>query len=325
MIDGLDWTAQSVLITGGTGSLGSALVPELLRRRVQRLVVLSRDEAKQHGMRQTFGDAVRFFLGDVRDPGRLSLAFRGVDIVIHAAALKQQPAGEYSPDEFVLTNVIGTRNVVRAAIDAGVRRVMTISTDKVGGPTLYGATKHCCERLTVQGNSYAGAGPTRLACTRYGNVVSSRGSVIPVWQQEMATTGAVTLTDPRATRFLVTLPQAVEFVLSSVEQMHGGEVFIPELPAATVLDLAEAVAPGARQNVVGLRPYERLHEVLISCDEAFCARDLGDRYALLSPFAFWGDEPRGTPVATGFEYRSDTARRLGVNEIRDLISPREAA
>lgn len=309
----LDWSRSRVLITGGTGSFGKKCVETLLRENhPEKLVVFSRDELKQHEMRQMIPDngssSVRYFIGDVRDKDRLYRAFQGVDLVIHAAALKQVPACEYNPFEAVQTNVIGAKNVIDAAIGCGVKRVVALSTDKAVSPiNLYGATKLVAEKLFVQGNSYVGSGGTRLSCVRYGNVVGSRGSVIPLFKEQRKT-GRVTLTDNRMTRFWITLEQGVRFVLRCAEQMHGGEVFVPKIPSMKMTDLAEAVAPGCQIELTGIRPGEKLHEVLVAEDEARNSIEFDDMFVITPIFQWWTNEkwPGGKPLPDGYRYASDT-------------------
>src|ERR1700704_553318 len=242
----VNWSQESILVTGGAGSFGKKFVETMLRDyRPKRLVIFSRDELKQHDMRTSGLDhpSLRYFLGDVRDAGRLERAFSGVTFVVHAAALKQVPACEYNPFEAIQTNIMGGRNVIDAAINQGVRRVLALSTDKAVNPiNLYGATKLCAEKMFVQANAYAGARNTRFSCARYGNVVGSRGSVIPVFQEQRRR-GEITITDPRMTRFWLTLEQGVKFVVSSVEKMHGGEIFVPKIPSMRLVDMATTVAP----------------------------------------------------------------------------------
>src|SRR5271165_4660149 len=242
-----NWLQESVLVTGGTGSFGKKFVEIMLRDyRPQRLVIFSRDELKQHEMQASGFDhpSLRYFIGDVRDVDRLKRALAGITVVVHAAALKQVPACEYNPFEAIQTNIMGGRNVIDAAIDQGVRRILALSTDKAVNPiNLYGATKLCAEKMFVQANAYAGAKNTRFSCARYGNVVGSRGSVIPIFMEQRKR-GKVTLTDPRMTRFWLTLEQGVRFVVRAIEQMHGGEIFVPKIPSMRLVDLAEAVAPG---------------------------------------------------------------------------------
>ena len=303
---------QSVLITGGTGSFGRKFVEVALRKcRPRRLIVFSRDELKQHEMRRHFPDAgespMRYFIGDVRDRERLQRAFREVDVVVHAAALKQVPACEYNPFEAVQTNILGARNVIDAAIDCGVKKVMAISSDKAVNPVnLYGATKLCAEKLFVQGNSYAGGAGARLACCRYGNVVASRGSVVPVFLEQRKT-GAITLTDRRMTRFWLTLEQGVNFVLRCIERMQGGEIFVPKVPSMKVAAIARLLAPGCRVQYVGIRPGEKLHEVLISKDEAGRTLETKEMFIIQPAFPWWSapTQKGAKRVKDGFSYTSD--------------------
>ena len=315
---------QTVLVTGGTGSFGRKFVEIALRDYdVRRLVVFSRDELKQHEMRQQFDDPrLRFFIGDVRDQDRLRRAMNGVDIVIHAAALKQVPACEYNPIEAIMTNVMGARNVIDAALDTGVKKVMALSTDKAVNPiNLYGATKLCAEKLFVQSNSYSGAAGIRFSCARYGNVVGSRGSVIPLFKQQRQN-GRITVTDPRMTRFWITLEQGVKFVIRCIEQMHGGEVFVPKIPSMNIMDLAAAIAPGCQIEHIGIRPGEKLHEVLISEDEARHTVEVDDMF-VIKPVHLWWDErnwAHGKPLPDGFRYTSDSNPQwLSVDELRELV------
>lgn len=308
-----NWRDSSVLVTGGTGSFGNQFIKTMLcEHRPRRLIVFSRDELKQHEMRQRFPESewpdLLFFLGDVRDRDRLERAFSGVDVVIHAAALKQVPAAEYNPFEAVLTNVMGAKNVIDAAIDTGVRRVIGLSTDKAVNPiNLYGATKLVSEKLFAQGNAYAGKQDTRFSCVRYGNVVGSRGSVIPLFQEQRKS-GKVTITDERMTRFWITLEEGVNFVIRCVSLMHGGEVFIPKLPSMRITDLVDAVAPGCGTEISGIRPGEKLHEVLISEDEARNTVEYEDYYLSKPTMKFWnnGGWEDGTPLPERFSYASDT-------------------
>lgn len=305
-------TGRAVLITGGTGSFGTAFVETVLERyRPSRLIVFSRDELKQHEMRRRFPDArgpMRYLIGDVRDRERLRRAFEGVDIVVHAAALKQVEAAEYNPIEAVNTNINGARNVIEAALDCGVERVVALSTDKASAAVnLYGATKAVAEKLFVQANSYRGTNGPRFACVRYGNVLGSRGSVIPLFERQRAS-GTITLTDPRMTRFWITLRQGVEFVLSCLGLMHGGEVFVPKLPSMSMAEVARAVAPDCVVQITGIRPGEKLHETLITADEARQSVDIGDRYVIQPAHPWWSDAscPGGTPLPEGAAYTSDT-------------------
>jgi UDP-N-acetylglucosamine 4,6-dehydratase/5-epimerase len=306
----LNWSDSVVMVTGGTGSFGKKCVSILRKEyRPKKLIVFSRDELKQHEMRCDGLDdpSLRYFIGDVRDRDRLRRAMQGVEIVIHAAAMKQVPACEYNPSEAVQTNVGGAQNIVDVAIDCGVRRVLAVSTDKAVNPVnLYGATKLCAEKLFVQGNSYSGSRETRFSCTRYGNVMGSRGSVIGIFRSQRAE-GRLTVTDERMTRFFLTLEQGVRFVLSCVEQMQGGEIFVPRIPSMSVVDLAKAVAPGGEIEFTGIRPGEKLHEVLLSRDEARHAVLVGDKYVVLPEYSWWSARaPQvGTSLPDGFEYRSD--------------------
>src|SRR5277367_4691553 len=325
--DGMNWSEQVVLVTGGTGSFGKKFIEIMLKEyRPKRLVIFSRDELKQHDMRAAGLDhpSLRYFLGDVRDPGRLERAFAGVTIVIHAAALKQVPACEYNPFEAIQTNIMGGRNVIDAAINQGVRRVLALSTDKAVNPiNLYGATKLCAEKMFVQANAYAGSKEARFACARYGNVVGSRGSVIPVFMEQRKR-GKITLTDSRMTRFWLTLEHGVQFVVSSIEQMHGGEIFVPKIPSMRLLDLAEAIAPGCDVEAIGIRPGEKLHEVLLSEDEARNTLEAEDRYIIQPAHSWWRRENwvQGRPLPEGFRYASDTNEQWLTNrELQELISP----
>lgn len=298
------------LVTGGTGSFGRMFVASCLANaKTRRVIVYSRDELKQHEMRQQFDDPrVSYFIGDVRDRDRLTRAFQaGIDVVVHAAAMKQVPACEYNPFEAVATNVLGAKNIIDAAIDCGVPRVVALSTDKAVNPVnLYGATKLCAEKLFVQGNSYSGSKATRFSCVRYGNVVGSRGSVIPVFLRQRDS-GVLTITDERMTRFWITLDQGVKLVHTAAARMHGGEVFVPRIPSMGVVDLARAIAPQARIQVTGIRPGEKLHECLISADEARHTVRLKDMFVIKPEFPWWGDAgwSQGEPLADGFEFTSD--------------------
>ncbi|HCJ79370.1 MAG TPA: UDP-N-acetylglucosamine 4,6-dehydratase (inverting) [Desulfotomaculum sp.] len=320
MLDG-----KNVLVTGGTGSFGRKFVEIVLSRfKPKRLIILSRDELKQFEMQQTLSQkkypCLRYFIGDVRDNGRLYRAFYGVDYVIHAAALKQVPAAEYNPFEAVQTNIIGTQNVIDAAIDNGVQQLIALSTDKAVSPVnLYGATKLCLEKLVVAGNSYAG-GRTRFSVMRYGNVVGSRGSVVPLFLKQRET-GIVTVTDERMTRFWITLEQGVNFVLHCLEIMHGGEVFVPKIPSMRIADLAKAICPECVLEYIGIRPGEKIHEVLISRDEARSTLDLGKFYIIKPSFSFWstGNWSQGRPVPEDWEYASNTNENwLEVKELQEL-------
>lgn len=315
----------SLLITGGTGSFGKAFLERILtERNPARVVVYSRDELKQYEMKQRFGDdpRVRFFLGDIRDRDRLKTAFHGVDYVVHAAALKQVDTAEYNPMEYVKTNILGSENVLQAAIDAGVKKVVALSTDKASSPAnLYGATKLTADKLFIAGNHYAAGYETRFSVVRYGNVMGSRGSVIPFFRNLAAKGEPLPITDLRMTRFWITLPQAVEFVMSSFNDMQGGELYVPRIPSMRVVDLAHAIAPEAELLEIGIRPGEKVHEEMISFEDARRTLRLEDRYVVLPTLAEWGFQPpKGSPVPVGFSYSSD-ANDLWLSEwdIRKLL------
>jgi len=302
----MDWSDKVVLVTGGSGSFGKMFIRIMLNEyHPAKLIVYSRDELKQHEMRVAGYDhpTLRYFIGDVRDVQRLTRAFHGVNIVIHAAALKQVPACEYNPMEAIKTNILGSSNVVEAALDSGVHRVLALSTDKAVNPiNLYGATKLAAEKLLVQSNAYAGGTATRFSCVRYGNVVGSRGSVVPIFIKQRQN-GKVTVTDERMTRFWISLEQGVRFVIRCTEQMHGGEVFVPRLPSMNMMDLAHAIAPQAKVDIIGIRPGEKLHEVLISEDEARSTVELKDMFVVQPAEALWFGrewEKLGNPVEDGF-------------------------
>ena len=309
MIDG-----KTVLVTGGTGSFGTKFVEVALTQHApKRVIVFSRDELKQHDMQRAIDDPrLSFFIGDVRDVDRLRRAFEAnVDIVVHAAAMKQVPACEYNPFEAIKTNVIGAQNVIEAAIDRGVPKVMALSTDKAVNPVnLYGATKLAAEKLFVQGNSYASGKPTKFSCVRYGNVVGSRGSVIPIFLEQRKT-GRITITDERMTRFWLTLDEAVEFVLTGIDKMHGGEVFVPRIPSMSVTDLASVLAPGCKIEITGIRPGEKLHEVLLSSDEARHAVAYDDMFVIQPEHKWWSDGnfEDGETLPADFDFSSDSNDR----------------
>lgn len=324
-----DWAGSCVLVTGGTGSFGRRFVDILLRRHPpKRLIVFSRDEVKQHEMQQahpeTSDSCIRYFLGDIRDKDRLHRAFRGVNVVVHAAALKQVPACEYNPFEAVQTNIIGTKNIIDAAIDNDVQRVLALSTAAAVRPfNLYGGTKLVAEKLFVQGNAYAGGGVTRFSCVRWDNVVGSRGSVIPLFEKQRQT-GTITMTDEGMTRFWITLDQSVRFVIACGEQMQGGEVFVPKMPSARITDLARTIAPDCKIEFTGMRPGDKLHEELISPDESRNTIELDDRYVVQPAFGwrnrdFWSQ--RGRSVSIGFRFGSDTnSWWLTDGELRKLVA-----
>ncbi len=324
---GMNWSQEVVLITGGTGSFGKKFVEIMLREyHPKRLVVFSRDELKQHDMRTSGFDhpSLRYFIGDVRDVGRLQRALAGVTVVVHAAALKQVPACEYNPFEAIQTNIMGGRNVIDAAIDQGVRRVLALSTDKAVNPiNLYGATKLCAEKVFVQANAYAGAQDSRFSCARYGNVVGSRGSVIPIFLEQRKR-GRITVTDPRMTRFWLTLDQGVRLVVRCIEQMHGGEIFVPKIPSMRIMDLAETIAPDCAIECIGIRPGEKLHEVLVSEDEARNTLETEDMYIIQPAHSWWRRENwvNATPLPEGFRYASDNNEAwLTARDLRNLITP----
>ena len=323
-VEFMNWHESSLLITGGTGSFGKKFIEIILREyNPKRVVIFSRDELKQHQMRISGfdHDSLRYFIGDVRDVDRLRRAMNGIDIVVHAAALKQVPACEYNPIEAIMTNIVGARNVIDAALDTGVKKVFALSTDKAVNPiNLYGATKLCAEKLFVQANSYSGMQSCRFSCARYGNVVGSRGSVIPLFL-EQSQTGRVTVTDPRMTRFWLTLEQGVRFVIRCIEHMHGGEVFIPKIPSMNIMDLVQAIAPDCKVDYIGIRPGEKLHEVLLSEDESRHALELDDMYVIRPLYNWWETKnwSEGKPVPEGFRYTSDTNTHwLSVDELRVL-------
>ena len=326
----MDWKNKIILVTGGTGSFGKEFIEIMLKEySPAKLIVFSRDEQKQHEMRQMgfLHENLRYFIGDVRDYDRLRRAFDGVDYVIHAAALKQVPACEYNPMEAVKTNILGSSNVIDAALDTKVDRVVALSTDKAVNPiNLYGATKLAAEKLFVQSNAYAGGKKTRFSCVRYGNVVGSRGSVVPLFFRQRKK-GVVTVTDERMTRFWISLEQGVRFVIRCLEEMHGGEVFVPKIPSMTVSDLAKAMAPKAEIRYIGIRPGEKLHEVLISEDEARTVVELDDMYVVQPAEAFWFGhewESIGKTLPDDFKYVSNkNGDWLTVEQIQEIIKPIE--
>ncbi len=283
---------KSILITGGTGSFGRRFTEIVLERyKPQKLIVFSRDELKQFEMEQHFPQqCMRFFIGDVRDRERLTMAMRGVDYVIHAAALKQVPAAEYNPIECIKTNVYGAENVIQAAFECGVQKVIALSTDKAANPiNLYGATKLCSDKLFVAANNLAGDRPTRFSVVRYGNVVNSRGSVVPYFR-ELIRKGSQSLpvTDPRMTRFWISLQQGVDFVLKNFQRMRGGEIFVPKIPSVRVIDLAETMAPGMPLNIIGIRAGEKLHEIMCPQDDSHLTLEFPDHYVIQPTITFWG-------------------------------------
>lgn len=325
----------SVLITGGTGSFGKKFVAELFRRfpNISRVVVYSRDELKQYEMAQEYPrgqfPALRMFIGDVRDGARLRLAMEGVDTVIHAAALKQVPTAEYNPFECIKTNVIGAQNVIEAAMATGVRRVVALSTDKAAAPiNLYGATKLCSDKLFIAANNVKGARDLRFSVVRYGNVMGSRGSVIPFFLEKRKS-GVLPITDPRMTRFNISLEEGVALVLTAIEKSLGGEIFVPKIPSYRILDIAEAVAPDCRREIVGIRPGEKLHEEMITASDSFNTIEAGDYYVIVPNSGFEPFEEvmakflshyEARAVEPGFRYSSDSnSQWLSVEQLRDLI------
>lgn len=319
------FAASSILITGGTGSFGKAFLTRVLEEyNPARVAVFSRDELKQYEMRQTYGDdpRIRFFIGDIRDRDRLRMAMHGVDYVVHAAALKQVDTAEYNPMEFVKTNILGSENVMLAAIDEGVKKVVALSTDKASSPVnLYGATKLTADKLFISGNHYSYARGTKFSVVRYGNVMGSRGSVIPFFRRLAEQGEPLPITDVRMTRFWITLPQAVEFVIASFESMDGGELYVPRIPSMKVTDLAEAIAPGAPLVDVGIRPGEKLHEEMISPEDARRTIRQPDRYVVGPTLAEWTYlEPAGEAVQDGFRYTSDSNDQwLSVADLRKMV------
>ena len=317
---------SSILVTGGTGSFGKAFIRHALDELdPRRLVVFSRDELKQYEVRQLFDDdkRLRWFIGDVRDERRLLRALHEVDYVVHGAALKQVDTGEYNPFEFVKTNVLGSQNVIEACIDAGVKRVVALSTDKASSPiNLYGATKLVADKLFIAGNHYAATHPTRFSVVRYGNVMGSRGSVVPLFRKLAAEGKSLPITDKRMTRFWITLPQAVKFVVDSFDVMQGGELFVPRIPSMKILDLVEAVAPNSATHEMGVRPGEKLHEEMIASDDSRRTLRFPDRYVVQPVVASWGYEAPegGEEVEDGFNYRSDNNDLwLSVDDMRKLL------
>lgn len=314
-------SGKSILVTGATGSFGKRFIKTALEQHdVKRLVVFSRDELKQFEMQQTYNSPkLRYFLGDVRDKERLNRALDGVEIVIHAAAMKQVPASEYNPMEAIKTNIIGAENIVNCCIDQGIERVIALSTDKAANPAnLYGATKLCSDKLFVAGNALSGRHRTRFSVVRYGNVIGSRGSVIPFFMQKRVE-GVLPITDERMTRFWITLDQGVKFVIDSLTRMDGGEVFVPKIPSMNIMNVAQVVAPECKTNVIGIRPGEKLHEIMITQDDAINVAEFDDHF-VIQPAANWWNakeylaEKGGKPVAENFHYSSDNNTHWMTNE-----------
>ena len=318
---------KSILITGGTGSFGQKFVRSVLERySPKRVIVYSRDELKQYEMKEHKdfqNSALRFFLGDVRDRERLYLAMRDVDFVIHAAALKQVPAAEYNPHEFIKTNVDGATNIVEAALRAGVQKVVALSTDKAVNPVnLYGATKLCSDKVFIAANSYAGDAGTTYSVVRYGNVVGSRGSVVPLFAKQRGE-GSLTITNPEMTRFLITLQKGVDFVLESLENMVGGELFVPKIPACSVSDIANIIAPESKWNVIGMRPGEKMHEILIPEDEARNVLEFDNHFVIQPIQAFWGNRIGilgGVSCPENFRFASNVnCETLSEDQLKELL------
>ena len=300
---------KTILITGGTGSFGKRFVQRILSNyKPKKLIIYSRDELKQFEMAKVFSDkkheSIRYFLGDVRDSSRLMQAFRGVDIVIHAAALKHVPAAEYNPFEFIKTNVLGAQYIIEAAIERGVQKVVALSTDKASNPiNLYGATKLCSDKLFVAGNSYSGAGGTKFSVVRYGNVIGSRGSVMPFFMN-LKDSGVIPITDERMTRFLITLDQGIDLVFKALENAVGGEILVPKIPSMKMTDVAKAIAPNCDLKITGIRPGEKLHESMICVEDAANTREFSDHYRIFPTIHSWsidGKQEGGKPVPIGFE------------------------
>ncbi|RDW20776.1 UDP-N-acetylglucosamine 4,6-dehydratase (inverting) [Oceanobacillus chungangensis] len=317
-----EFQGKTILITGGTGSFGKKFIKKILSYDVKKVIVFSRDELKQYEMKQEFTDKrMRFFIGDVRDKDRLYRAFDDVDYVVHAAAMKHVEASEYNPLEAIKTNINGAHNVIEAAIDCGVQKVIALSTDKACSPiNLYGATKLASDKLFIAANSYTGDKNTSFAVVRYGNVVGSRGSVVPFFQK-IKETGTIPITDERMTRFWITLDQGVQFVIDNFRRMHGGELFVPKIPSMKVTDLAEAIAPECQMEFIGIRPGEKLHEAMITVDDARRTLDMGDYYIIQPEFPWWKSEfgHGGRELEDGFSYESNTNDDwLSVEQLRNL-------
>lgn len=317
----IKWKDKTVLITGGTGSFGKKFTDIMLKKyRPKKLIIFSRDELKQFEMQQQFKDpCLRYFIGDVRDRDRLNRALQGVNIVVHAAALKQVPAAEYNPIEAIRTNVLGAENLINACLDHGIEKVVALSTDKAANPiNLYGATKLCSDKLFIAANAY-GVRKTIFSVVRYGNVIGSRGSVIPFFKK-LRSTGVIPITDERMTRFFISLEEGVEFVIKCFGLMKGGELFIPKIPSTNIMDLKEAIAPECNHKVVGIRPGEKLHEALLPMEEARNALEFEDLYIVEPNFDWWqGHHKGGKPCPDGFEYNSLTNKwRLTMEELRRI-------
>jgi UDP-N-acetylglucosamine 4,6-dehydratase len=324
-MENIDWEQQTILLTGGTGSFGKHFCRRMLETYHPKVIrIYSRDELKQHEMRQSFGDHhMRYLIGDVRDANRLKRAMEDTDIVIHAAALKQVPACEYNPFEAVKTNIHGAQNIIDAAIDTGVKKVIALSTDKAANPiNLYGATKLCADKLFIQGNAYSGGRNPLFSCVRYGNVIGSRGSVIPLFLQQRKT-GKITITDARMSRFWLTLDQAVELVVKGLSVMQGGEIFVPKIPSMTVMDMAKAIAPECDIEFIGIRPGEKLHETLITEEDGVNTIEYDGIYIILPTHAWWKRQNynKNLAVPKGFSYSSDNNDEwLTAEDLQKIIS-----
>lgn len=315
---------KTILVTGGTGSFGQKFVTKALESRAKKIIIFSRDELKQYEMQKKYNNdpRLRYFIGDVRDKERLYRAFNGVDIVIHAAAMKHVEACEYNPFEAVKTNIHGAQNIIEASIDCGVKQVIALSTDKAAAPVnLYGATKLASDKLFVAANAYVGDKQTRFAVVRYGNVVGSRGSVVPFFQS-IKHTGVVPVTDERMTRFWITLDQGVQFVVDSLTRMQGGEIFVPKIPSMNIMDLAKAIAPECEINIIGIRPGEKLHEIMITSDDARHTLECKDYYIITPEFTWWTNQNNhhGKPLPENFAYVSnENPQWLSVSDLRELM------
>ena len=319
---------KSILVTGGTGSFGRKFVQTLLEKtEARRVIIFSRDELKQSEMQRDlakYSERLRFFIGDIRDLERLQRAFRGVDFVVHAAALKQMPVLEYNPFEAVKTNILGTQNIINAALDQNVQKVVLVSTDKAANPAnLYGATKLCAERLMISANAYSGDKGTRFGMVRYGNVFGSRGSLVKILEEQRVK-GEVTLTHEEMTRFWITLEQGVDLVLMALEEMHGGEIFVPKIPSMRIKDFITTVAPDCKVIVTGIRPGEKLHEVLVTTEEARHTKEYDNHFVILPEYNWWSSREKyekGKTLNEGFHYSSlNNTQWFSVEDIKNLLS-----
>ena len=322
----MDLNNKTILVTGGTGSFGKKFLETALNKyKPKKLIIFSRDELKQYEMQNTpvfkkHAHILRYFIGDVRDEQRLRRAFHDVQVVVHAAALKQVPAMEYNPFEAVKTNIIGAENIINASIDQGVERVIALSTDKAANPiSLYGATKLCSDKLFIRANTYSGKGGTSFACVRYGNVMGSRGSVIPIFQEQIKT-GTLTITDDRMTRFWITLQQGVDFVIKCLGIMKGGEIFVPKIPSMKVIDLAKAMAPKCKYKIIGIRIGEKLHEAMILEDDARITKEFKDMFIIDN----LNRHKDGKTLPEGFKYTSDNNTKwMSASQLRKLLASKE--